>query len=98
MRGAYGIIGLVGIFLLLLGAAGAYAYTNNGMMGNKQGAYKGMMNNNGDYGGMMGDLDKNSRDQMSSIYDQMMENIDPETAKQMDAMHDACMENDDGDE
>lgn len=90
----YGIIGIVGVFLLLLGAAGAYAYTNNGnnnMMEN-QGNYNGMMN--GNHMNMMKNLDK---DKMNVIHEKMMKNLDPETAKQMDSMHDACMGNTDED-
>lgn len=90
MKQTYGIIGIVGVFLLLLGAAGVYAHNssyNQGqtMMGTGQETYQGMMRN----------IDQNTKDQMNQLHDQMIKNLDPETAKQMDAMHDACMGNTD---
>ncbi len=99
-----------GIFVLLFGTAGAYAYSNSNeqkwnMMGNYQGAYNGMMNGNANYrnmmnnyeyySGMMGNIDIESKDRINALHDQMIKNLDPETAKQMDAMHDSCMGNTD---
>lgn|SRR3989339_315806 len=101
MKQTYGIMGLVGVFLLLIGAASAYAYSTNnvgnGMMGSNTN-YRNMMNtHNRNYAGMMGNIDKKTRDQMDEIHDQIIKNLDPETAKQMDAMHDACMGDNDDD-
>ena len=77
MKQTYGTIGIMGLFLLLLGVAGAYAYNNDAsMMGNNQAAYIGMMNDNG-----MMDVNEN--------YIGMMGNID--NIQQMDAMPDAYM-------
>jgi hypothetical protein len=109
MKQTYAIMGILGVFVLMLSAAGVYAYSNTnntgrGMMGNYQGTYNGMMNgniNNKDiannntenYRGMMGNLDQATKDKMNAAHDEMIKNLDPETAKQMDAMHDACMGN-----
>jgi hypothetical protein len=108
MKQTYTIMGILGVFVLLLGTVGVYAYsdTNNarqGMMGNYLGTYEGMMNSNTNtpninaesYSGMMKNIDSTTRDKMNALHDEMIKNLDPETAKQMDAMHDACMGNND---
>jgi len=108
MKQTYAIMGILGVFVLLLGAVGVYAYsdTNNarqGMMGNYQGSYNGMMNGNTNtpntntenYRGMMRNIDPATKAEMNTVHDEMIKNLDPETAKQMDAMHDACMGNTD---
>jgi hypothetical protein len=85
----YGIIGMVGVLMLMIGLVSAYAYRTDGfgvgMMGN-QGRY-GMMNS------QVPDRDVVSVQQMDQMHERMMEGLDPETAKSMDAMHDACTGN-----
>ena len=49
MKQIYGIIGIIGLFLLLIGAVGVYAHNTDdvgyGMMSNTQGTYNDMMSN-----------------------------------------------------
>lgn len=100
MKQTYGILGIVGAVLLLMGAVGVYAYGNTdnvgwGMMGNNQATYNEHINSNVNYGGMMGTLDTNTINQMNEWHDEMIKNLDPETAKQLDEIHDACLGNTD---